>query len=83
MQRRLEPARVDVLPAALVVADEIAAAGAVVDGSTFERIRAAGKQPEIALRTFDAYPVFDAIGDAIITGPSGNNVRDLRILISF
>ncbi len=36
-----------------------------------------------ALKEFDAYPLFDALGDAIMTGPTGNNVRDLRILLAY
>jgi hydroxypyruvate reductase len=38
---------------------------------------------ESALRHFDTYPAFNALGDAIITGPTGNNVRDLRILMAY
>jgi hydroxypyruvate reductase len=34
------------------------------------------------LEQFDSFTVFRALGDAIITGPTGNNVRDLRILLS-
>jgi glycerate 2-kinase len=59
------------------------AAGAVVDGSTAERAKAAGYDPAAALGSFNAYPLFDALGDAIITGPTGNNVRDLRILLAW
>lgn len=59
------------------------AAGAVVDGSTVERAKAAGYDPAAALGSFNAYPLFDALGDAIITGPTGNNVRDLRILLAY
>jgi len=33
------------------------------------------------LERFDSFPIFSALGDAIITGPTGNNVRDLRILL--
>jgi hydroxypyruvate reductase len=58
------------------------AAGAVADGSTAERAKAAGYDPAAALGSFNAYPLFDALGDAIITGPTGNNVRDLRILLA-
>jgi glycerate 2-kinase len=58
------------------------AAGAVADGSTVERARAAGLEPATALATFNAYPLFDALGDTIMTGPTGNNVRDLRILLA-
>jgi glycerate 2-kinase len=35
------------------------------------------------LSTFNAYPLFDALGDAIMTGPTGNNLRDLRILLAY
>jgi hydroxypyruvate reductase len=59
------------------------AAGAVVDGSTCERARAIGLDVRAALDRFDAYPFFRALGDAIETGPTGNNLRDLRILLAF
>ncbi len=59
------------------------AAGAIADGSTAERARAAGYDPAAALATFNAYPLFQALGDAIMTGPTGNNVRDLRILFAY
>lgn len=59
------------------------AAGAVVDGSTVDRARAAGLDPADALCRFDADPFFKQIGDAIVTGPTGNNLRDLRVLIAW
>jgi hydroxypyruvate reductase len=59
------------------------AAGAVVDGSTLERARARGLDVRAALERFDAYPLFSAIGDAIEIGPTGNNLRDLRILLAY
>jgi hydroxypyruvate reductase len=59
------------------------AAGAVADGSTMERAKAAGIDPAAALSTFNAHSLFDKLGDAIITGPTGNNVRDLRILLAY
>lgn len=58
------------------------AAGAVVDGSTLSRVGPASAIRN-ALAHFDAYPLFDALGDAILTGPSGNNLRDLRILLAY
>jgi len=58
------------------------AAGAVVDGGTIERARNRGWDAEAALEKFDAYPLFKAIGDAIEIGPTGNNLRDLRILLA-
>jgi hydroxypyruvate reductase len=34
------------------------------------------------LRRSDAFRFFEKLGDAVVTGPTGNNLRDLRILIS-
>ena len=59
------------------------AAGAVVDGSTVERARSGGLHISDALEKFDAYPLFCALGDAIEIGPTGNNLRDLRILLAY
>jgi glycerate 2-kinase len=59
------------------------AAGAIVDGSTVERARARGLDPDAHLTAFNAYPFFHALGDAITTGPTGNNLRDLRILLAY
>ena len=59
------------------------AAGAVVDGSTVERARHCGLDVAAALEGFDAFPLFDGLGDAIMTGPTGNNVRDLRLLLAY
>jgi hydroxypyruvate reductase len=59
------------------------AAGAVVDGSTAERARDRGVDLRSALDNFDAYPFFKTLGDAIETGPTGNNLRDLRILLAY
>jgi len=58
------------------------AAGAVVDGTTVERARKQGLDTRTALEGFDAYPLFRALGDAVETGPTGNNLRDLRILLA-
>jgi glycerate 2-kinase len=59
------------------------AAGAVVDGSTLMRAQAQGLDAGKALGKSDAYPFLGALGDVIQTGPTGNNLRDLRILIAF
>lgn len=59
------------------------AAGAVADGSTLERARQLGLDSATALARFDSFPLFQAIGDAIMTGPTGNNVRDLRIMLAY
>jgi glycerate 2-kinase len=59
------------------------AAGAVADGTTVERAKARGLDVSAALRRFDGYPFFNALGDALVTGPSGNNLRDLRIVLAY
>jgi hydroxypyruvate reductase len=59
------------------------AAGAIADGTTLERARKAGFEPRTALDKFDAYPLFRELGDAIEVGPTGNNLRDLRILLAY
>jgi len=58
------------------------AAGALAGPSTVSRAAARGLDPEAALAAFDAGPLFTALGDEVITGPTGNNLRDLRILLS-
>ena len=59
-----------------------AAAGAVADGKTLERAVAAGLNPEEFAARSDSYSFFRKLGDAIETGPTGNNLRDLRILLA-
>jgi hydroxypyruvate reductase len=59
-----------------------AAAGALTDPTTVSRAAARGLDPQAALAAFDAGPLFTAFGDTVITGPTGNNLRDLRILLS-
>ena len=59
------------------------AAGAIADGTTLQRAKLRGLNAASALAGFDAYPFFNALGDAIVTGPTGNNVRDLRILLAY
>lgn len=56
------------------------AAGAVADETTLKRAKNQGLSAEAHLVNSDSFGLFDALGDAIITGPTGNNVRDLRIL---
>ena len=58
------------------------AAGAIADATTVSRAQALGIDAESALARFDAYPLFTALGDTLITGPTHNNLRDLRILLS-
>ena len=58
------------------------AAGAVADGETLARARAAGLDASDFFRRSDAYTFFSRLDDAILTGPTGNNLRDLRILLA-
>jgi len=58
------------------------AAGAVANGETVQRAKAAGLDPAAAFRESDAYTFFAKLDDAIVTGPTGNNLRDLRIMLA-
>ena len=57
------------------------AAGAFVDGETLDRGKALGADPFLALEENDSYPFFARLGDLLITGPTGTNVMDLRIIL--
>jgi glycerate 2-kinase len=57
------------------------ATGAVVDGRTVERARAAGLDPLRHLEENDAYPLLDATGDLVRTGPTRTNVMDLHVVL--
>jgi glycerate 2-kinase len=58
------------------------AAGAIADGETLSRARSAGLDVEDFQRRSDAYNFFARLGDAVVTGPTGNNLRDLRIFLA-
>ena len=58
------------------------AAGAAADGETSSRAMAAKMAPDEFFARSDAYSFFAHLGDAIVTGPTGNNLRDLRILLA-
>jgi hydroxypyruvate reductase len=58
------------------------AAGAVADGETLEMARAIGLDPADVFRRSDAFTFFARLDEVIVTGPTGNNLRDLRILIA-
>ena len=55
------------------------AAGAFVSPRTAERAREARLDPAAALAHNDAYPLFAALGDLLVTGPTGTNVSDIFI----
>ncbi|HZC65151.1 MAG TPA: DUF4147 domain-containing protein, partial [Candidatus Dormibacteraeota bacterium] len=54
------------------------AAGAVADGETVSRGLSLGMKVEDYFLRSDAFGYFSALGDAVITGATGNNLRDLR-----
>jgi len=58
------------------------AAGAIADPTTVTRARAFSFDPEQALAEFNACPLFTALGDSVITGSTGHNLRDLRLLLA-
>jgi glycerate 2-kinase len=58
------------------------AAGALADETTLRRASVRGLDATKHLEESDAYTFFDTLGDIIRTGPTGTNVRDLRILLA-
>jgi len=59
------------------------AAGAVAETQTWNRAERMGLDPARALMQFDTYRLFEQLQDTIMTGPLGNNLRDLRILLTY
>jgi glycerate 2-kinase len=57
------------------------AAGAIVDGTTLARARARGFDAASFLSRYDAFSLLDSLGCTVVTGPTGTNVRDLRIAV--
>jgi hydroxypyruvate reductase len=57
-------------------------AGAVADPTTVTRAHTFGFHLKSSLAAFDACPMFTALGDAVVTGPTGHNLRDLRLLLA-
>jgi glycerate-2-kinase len=55
------------------------AAGAFVSPRTVERAHEARLDAGAALARNDAYPLFAALGDLLVTGPTGTNVSDIFI----
>jgi len=58
------------------------AAGAYVDSSTLDRARHMRLDPGGALRRADAHRFFRRLGDDLVTGSTGTNVRDLYLLLT-
>ena len=59
------------------------AAGAIVDNTTLDRASAAGLgAPESFLHDNNAYAFFRALGDLVMTGPTGTNVGDVQVVMT-
>jgi hydroxypyruvate reductase len=57
-------------------------AGAVADGTTLKRAENMRLSPRDFFQRSDSFSFFEKLGDAIVTGPTGNNLRDLRIFLA-
>jgi hydroxypyruvate reductase len=57
------------------------AAGAVSDGGSAARARAQGLDPSARLEANDSNPVFERLGDLVVTGPTNTNLLDLYLLV--
>ncbi len=57
------------------------AAGALADWTTCARAEQLGLHPRLALEHNDAYPLFERLGDLLITGPTQTNVMDVRVML--
>jgi glycerate 2-kinase len=58
------------------------AAGGLVDDMTVARAEVEKYPVAAALAAFDAHSLLVLLGDSVTTGPTGNNLRDLRILLA-
>jgi glycerate 2-kinase len=58
------------------------AAGAVADGETLARAYALNMNSREFFERSDSHTFFAKLDDAIVTGPTGNNLRDLRVLMA-
>jgi len=56
-------------------------AGALVTPDTLARSRQAGVDPVAALAANDAYGLFAALGDLVVSGPTRTNVNDFRAVL--
>ena len=58
-------------------------AGAIARSDTLERARAQGLEASRMLRANDSQSFFEALGDAVVTGPTFTNVNDFRAIMVF
>jgi len=56
-------------------------AGAVIDTTTFAKMKSLGLDPAAYLDNNDATTFFAATGDLLQTGPTLTNVNDIRVIL--
>ena len=76
------PASENPVAGAIPISGAIPVAGAIVDAQTLNRASIQGLDPDAALRNCNTWPLFRALGDSLVTGATGNNLRDLRLLLA-
>lgn len=59
------------------------AAGAIADGKTEQRAIKRGLSIHESLSKNDSYNYFSALGDLILTGPTGTNVGDIVVVVVY
>ncbi len=59
------------------------AAGAIVNGQTASAARALDLDPESSLALNDAYPLLKAVNSLLVIGPTGTNLNDLIVGLSY
>jgi glycerate-2-kinase len=57
------------------------AAGAIVDGDTYQKARKMNLDPMEFLNNNDSFNFFNSLDDLIITGPTGTNVNDIALIL--
>jgi hydroxypyruvate reductase len=56
-------------------------AGAIIDHTTFAKMKSLGLEPSAYLANNDASAFFAATGDLLLTGPTLTNVNDIRVIL--
>jgi hydroxypyruvate reductase len=56
-------------------------AGAIIDHTTFSKMKSLGLDPAAYLANNDASAFFAATGDLLLTGPTLTNVNDIRVIL--
>ncbi len=57
------------------------AAGALADSRSWERAEGRGLDPGDYLARFDSFSFFEKTGELVTTGPTGNNLNDVRVVL--